>query len=333
MLTIRNIQLPLPSLILAPMENITDSPFRLVCKQFGADLVVSEFISSEGLIRDAGKSLIKLTFGEDERPVAIQIFGHDVDSMRRAAELAEEAGPDMIDLNFGCPVRKVVKKGAGAALLKNIPGMLEMTKTVVKATRLPVSVKTRLGWNEEDQPIVELAERLQDFGIAAISIHGRTAVQRYGSRADWRLIGEVKRNPRMQIPVFGNGDITNALVAKERLDQTGVDGLMIGRAATGNPWIFREIRSYLQTGYIPPQPDVDERISVLREHFRRSVAYKGERRTILEFRKFYSGYFKGIPDMKPYRIRLVTADSTAEIEEILNEIPNRDTSSPRSPST
>lgn len=302
------------------MEDITDSPFRSVCKRFGADLVVSEFISSEGLIRDAAKSRIKLTFEPEERPVAIQIFGHDVDSMRRAAELAEEAAPDMIDLNFGCPVRKVVRKGAGAAMLKDIPRMLEISEAVVKATRLPVTVKTRLGWDPGNKPIVTLAEQLQDLGIAAIAIHGRTAVQLYGGKADWNLIGEVKRNPRMSIPVFGNGDITNALVARERLAQTGVDGLMIGRAATGNPWIFREIRSYLQTGYIPPQPEVAERIAVLREHFLKSLAYKGERRTLLEFRKFYSGYFKGIPDMKPFRMRLVTATEVEEVEGILGEI-------------
>ncbi len=302
------------------MENITDSPFRSVCKQFGADLVVSEFISSEGLIRDAMKSKIKLTFEELERPVAIQIFGHDVDSMRRAAELAEEAAPDMIDLNFGCPVKKVVRKGAGAALLKDIPRMLEIAGAVVKATHLPVTVKTRLGWDKGDQPIITLTEQLQDLGIAAIAIHGRTAVQLYGGQADWRLIGEVKRNPRMRIPVFGNGDITNALVAKERLDQSAVDGLMIGRAATGNPWIFREIKSYLQTGYIPPQPDIPERITILREHFSKSVAYKGERLTLLEFRKFYSGYFKGIPNMKPYRMRLVTATTIGAVEGILTDI-------------
>jgi len=302
------------------MEDISDSPFRWVCKQFGADLVVSEFISSEGLIRDAEKSRIKLTFGEDERPLGIQIFGHDVDSMRRAAELAEEAGPDMIDLNFGCPVRKVVKKGAGAALLKDIPRMLQMTEAVVKTTRLPVTVKTRLGWDAGDQPIVTLAEQLQDLGIEAIAIHGRTAVQLYGGRADWRLIAEVKRNPRMHIPVFGNGDITNALVAKERLEQTGVEGLMIGRAAIGNPWIFREIKSFLQTGYIPPQPGIGERIAVLRDHFHKSVTYKGERRTILEFRKFYSGYFKGIPHMKPVRIQLVRATTIEEIEGILSSV-------------
>jgi len=302
------------------MEDVTDSPFRSICKAFGADLVVSEFISSEGLIRDAAKSKVKLTFGEGERPIAVQIFGHDVDSMRKAAEMAEEVNPDFIDLNFGCPVRKVVKKGAGAAMLKDIPRMLKMTEAVVKATRLPVTVKTRLGWDSGDQPIVELSEQLQDLGIGAIAIHGRTAVQLYGGRADWSLIRQVKQNPRMQIPVFGNGDITNALVAKERLEQTAVDGLMIGRAATGNPWIFREIRSYLETGMIPPQPSTPERLKVLQEHFRKSLEYKGERRTILEFRKFYSGYFKGIPGFKPYRIRLMKAGSVEEIEEILRQI-------------
>jgi nifR3 family TIM-barrel protein len=252
--------------------------------------------------------------------LAIQIFGHDVASMRRAAELAEEAAPDMIDLNFGCPVRKVVRKGAGAALLKEIPRLLEIAGAVVKATRLPVTVKTRLGWDAGDQPIVTLAEQLQDLGIAAVAIHGRTAVQQYGGQADWRLIGEVMRNPRMHIPVFGNGDITNALIAKERLDQTAVDGLMIGRAATGNPWIFREIRSYIQSGLIPAQPDIAERIAILHEHFQKSLLYKGERLTLLEFRKFYSGYLKGIPDMKPFRRRLVTAITVEEVEEILCEI-------------
>lgn len=320
MIKIGNTFLPLPSLILAPMEDITDSPFRSVCKRFGADLVVSEFISSEGLIRDAVKSRIKLKFEESERPVAVQIFGHDVDSMRRAAELAEEAAPDMIDLNFGCPVKKVVRKGAGAALLKDVPKMLEIAAAVVSATRLPVTVKTRLGWDPGNQPIVTLAEQLQDAGVAAIAIHGRTAIQLYGGRADWRLIGEVKRNPRITIPIFGNGDITNALTARERLDQTGADGLMIGRAATGNPWIFREIKSFLQTGYIPPQPGILERIAILREHFQKSVAYKGEKRTITEFRKFYSGYFRGIPDMKPYRMKLVTATTISEIDNILQEI-------------
>ena len=302
------------------MEDITDSPFRSICKRFGADLVVTEFVSSEGLIRDAVKSKVKLNFGEDERPIAVQIFGHDVDSMQKAAEMAEEANPDFIDLNFGCPVRKVVKKGAGAAMLKDIPRMLKMTDAVVKSTRLPVTVKTRLGWDSGDQPIIELSEQLQDLGIAAIAIHGRTAVQLYGGRADWSLIRQVKLNPRMQIPVFGNGDITNALVAKERLEQTDVDGLMVGRAATGNPWIFREIRSYLETGMIPPQPSIRERLEVLQEHFRKSLEYKEERRAIREFRKFYSGYFRGLPNMKPIRIELMKAVSVSEVEGVLRDL-------------
>ena len=302
------------------MEDITDSSFRSICKRFGADLVVTEFVSSEGLIRDAVKSKVKLTFGEDERPIAVQIFGHDVDSMQKAAEMAEEGNPDFIDLNFGCPVRKVVKKGAGAAMLKDVPRMLKMTDAVVKSTRLPVTVKTRLGWDSGDQPIIELSEQLQDLGIAAIAIHGRTAVQLYGGRADWSLIRQVKLNPRMQIPVFGNGDITNALVAKERLEQTDVDGLMVGRAATGNPWIFREIRSYLETGMIPPQPTIRERLEVLQEHFRKSLEHKEERRAILEFRKFYSGYFRGIPSFKPYRMELMKATLTKEVVKILNGI-------------
>jgi len=301
------------------MEDITDSPFRIICKQFGADLVISEFISSEGLIRDAEKSRIKLTFREEERPIGIQIFGHDVDSMKKAALLAEEANPDFIDLNYGCPVRKVVKKGAGAALLKDLPAMLKMTEAVVKAIRLPVTVKTRLGWDSNDMPIVTLAEKLQDLGIAAIAIHGRTAIQLYGGRASWDLIKNVKANPRMKIPVFGNGDITNALIAKERLDKTGVDGLMIGRAATGNPWIFREIKSYLASGFIPPQPSAQERLAILRSHFQRSLEYKGERRAVLEFRKFYSGYFKGLPNMKFFRMKLMKAVTPMEVEDILKD--------------
>jgi nifR3 family TIM-barrel protein len=300
------------------MEDITDSPFRSVCKTFGADLVVSEFVSSEGLIRDAAKSRIKMTFGEEERPIAIQIFGHDIESMRKAALMAEEANPDFIDLNYGCPVKKVVRKGAGAALLKDIPRMISMTEAVVKATRLPVTVKTRIGWDSSDLPIVELAEMLQDNGIAAISIHGRTAVQIYGGKADWRLIGEVKNNHRMKIPVFGNGDITNPLTAKERIEQSGVDGIMIGRGAIGNPWIFRDIRSYLQSGFIPPQPTLRERIDVLKIHFTRSLDYKGEYKTIREFRKFYSGYFKGFPGMKQVRIELVKETELKAIEMIMD---------------
>jgi len=300
------------------MEDITEAPFRGICRTFGADMVVTEFISSEGLIREAEKSRIKLLFGEEERPVSVQIFGHDVTSMRKAAEMAEAVNPDMIDLNFGCPVRKVVKKGAGAALLKDIPRMLAMTEAVVKATRLPVTVKTRLGWDSSDRMILRLAEQLQDRGIAALTIHGRTAVQLYGGQADWTLIRDVKQHPRIKIPVIGNGDITNPLVARERLDQTGVDGLMIGRAAIGNPWIFRDIRSYLDTRRIPAQPAFRERIEVLKLHLNRSIQYKGEQRTIVEFRKFYSGYFRGLPGLKPFRVQLMTARTAGEVLEIID---------------
>jgi nifR3 family TIM-barrel protein len=320
LVTLKHLFLPDRALILAPMEDITDSPFRSICRRFGADLVVSEFVSSEGLIRDAVKSRSKLAFGEDERPVALQIFGHSVYSMQKAAEMAMEFAPDLLDLNFGCPVRKIVKKGAGAALLKDIPLMLQMTGAVVNAVDLPVTVKTRTGWDAGDQPIVQLAEQLQDRGIAAISIHGRTAVQLYGGQADWSLIGEVRQNPRMHIPVFGNGDVTNPLTAKMRFDQTGVDGILIGRGAIGNPWVFRDIRAYLTRGMIPEQPSLDERLEVLRSHFSRSTALKGEHRGVVEFRKFYSGYFRGMPGLKPYRIRLVKAAGRTEVEGILEEI-------------
>jgi len=305
------------------MEDITDSPYRSVCKHFGADVVVSEFISSEGLIRDAEKSLEKLHFGEDERPLGIQIFGHDPRSMVLAAEMAAGASPDFIDLNFGCPVKKVVRKGAGAALLRDPKKMTEITRAVVKAVTLPVTVKTRLGWDSGDLPIVELSEQLQDVGIRSIAIHGRTAVQVYGGRADWSLIAEVKRNPRMRIPVVGNGDITNPLVARERLEQTGVDGLMIGRAATGNPWIFRDIRSYLDSGFIPPQPKLEERIPVLMQHLVQSVHEKGEQKAIREFRKFYSGYLRGLPSMKTAKMALMQAPDLQSVEKILLHLPTR----------
>ena len=302
------------------MENITDSSFRMVCRSFGADLVVSEFISSEGLIRDASKSKVKLDFEESERPVSIQIFGHDIASMKQAAELAERADPDLIDLNFGCPVRKVVRKGAGAALLKDIPRMVSMTDAVVRAVKKPVTVKTRIGWDSSHICIEEVSEMLQDKGIAAIAVHGRTAVQQYGGLADWSWISRVKQNPRLTIPVIGNGDITNALVARDRLEESGVDGLMIGRASMGNPWIFRDIRTFLSKGVIPESPDLDERIGVLRQHLTASVKLKGARRAILEFRKFYNGYFKGLPHMKPWRLKLMQASSMDEIDEILEDI-------------
>jgi nifR3 family TIM-barrel protein len=302
------------------MEDITDSPFRSICKDYGADVLVTEFIAAEGLIREAEKSRNKMRFEPGERPVGIQIFGADVGSMMKAAEVAEAAGPDFIDLNFGCPVRKIVMKGGGAALLQDIPRMIRMTAAVVRAVSLPVTVKTRLGWDEEHRDIVDIAERLQDEGIAAIAIHGRTRAQLYGGTADWTLIGAVKNNPRMKIPVFGNGDIDSGPKAEEMKERYGVDGILIGRAATGNPWIFREIKSWLADKTIPPAPSVAERVAVVRRHLAASVPYKGERATLFEIRKLYSGYFRAIPDFKTWRMKMVTAGSTEEVLSILAEV-------------
>jgi nifR3 family TIM-barrel protein len=305
------------------MEDITDMPFRSVCKEFGADLLITEFVSSEALIRDADKSTIKMKFGENERPIGIQIFGDSVESMRKAAIIAETFRPDFIDLNFGCPVKKVVVKGGGAALLNDLPKMAAMTEAVVKAVKIPVTAKTRLGWDNENRNINEIAEELQDAGILAISIHGRTRAQLYGGQADWTLIGKVKENPRIHIPVFGNGDITSAIVAKEMKERYGVDGLMIGRAAVGNPWIFRECKAYLANGELVPPPALKERLEILKVNIQRSVEYKGERRTILEMRKFYSGYFRGVPDFKKYRLMLMTLDQMDQILDLINKIGHR----------
>jgi nifR3 family TIM-barrel protein len=317
---IDNIELGDCPLIMAPMEDITDMPFRSLCKEFGADLLITEFISSEALIREAGKSTIKMKFGEDERPVGIQIFGDSVESMRKAAIIAESFQPDFIDLNFGCPVKKVVVKGGGAALLNDLPKMTAMADAVVRAVRIPVTAKTRLGWDDSSRNIMEIAEQLQDAGIKAISIHGRTRAQLYGGQADWTLIGKVKENPRIFIPVFGNGDITGAVVAKEMKDRYGVDGLMIGRAAVGNPWIFRECKAYLTTGELIPPPSLEERLKVLRIHLHRSLEYKGELLTVLEMRKFYSGYFRGVPDFKKHRMKLMTLDKINLVLELIDTI-------------
>jgi nifR3 family TIM-barrel protein len=303
-------------LILAPLEDVTDSSFRLVCRQHGADMVVTEFISSEGLIRDAKKSHNKLIFNETERPIAIQIFGHNAEAMRQAAILAEQARPEVIDINFGCPVRKVINKGGGADLLRDVPRMLNITKAVISATRLPVTVKTRLGWDEESKNIVEIAEQLQDCGIAAITIHGRTRAQMYKGVADWTLIGAVKNNPAMHIPVIGNGDIDSPEKAKLMFDQYGVDGIMIGRAAVGNPWLFRQIRSFLDSGVRIDGPSLAERIEVCKTHLMHAIAQKGERRAILEMRKHYSGYFKALPHFKEHRLQLLTCNSFNEIENV-----------------
>jgi tRNA-dihydrouridine synthase B len=302
------------------MEDITDSPFRSICKGFGADVMITEFISSEGLVHDAAKSKMKMTFKEEERPLGIQIFGHSIDSMQKATEMAEAMDPDFIDINFGCPVRKVVMKGGGAALLNDLTKMTRMTETVVKSTKLPVTVKTRLGWDEKTKNILEITERLQDAGIQAITIHGRTRGQLYGGTADWTLIGEVKNNSRVNIPVIGNGDVTSAIVAKEKRDRYGVDGIMVGRAATGNPWIFREIKAYLEKGKLIDPPLIAERIEIVKTHLKRSLDYKGDTRTLFEFRKFYSGYFKGLHDFKKFRMKLVTAPTINEIYDILSEI-------------
>ncbi len=310
-------------LLLAPMEDVTDPPFRYVCKMFGADLMYTEFISSEGLIRDADKSVKKLDFEEYERPVGIQIFGHDIDSMVAAARYAEKAHPDLIDINFGCPVKKVVAKGAGSGILNDIPKMVKMTAAVVKAVRLPVTVKTRLGYDEEHKEIVDIAERLQDTGIRAITVHGRLRTTRSSAPADWTLIGEVKNNPRMHIPVFGNGDVNDPIAAKYFKETYGVDGLMVGRAVYGNPWIFREIKHYFATGELLPPPDIDERVRISGVHLERSIAWKGERRGIMEIRKHWSAYFKGFPGFKPFRIRLMEARTGEEVKEILRDIRER----------
>ncbi len=307
-------------LILAPMEDVTDPPFRVLCREKGADWVFSEFISADGLIRDAAKSLLKLDIYPGERPVSIQIFGAHIGAMVEAAKMVEQAQPDYIDINFGCPVRKVAAKGAGAGMLQDIPKMVEMTRQVVKAVKVPVTVKTRLGWDENSKDIVQTAERLQDAGIAALTIHGRTRNQFYTGVADWTLIGEVKNNPRMAIPIIGNGDIKDPVSAFNALSNYGVDGLMIGRATIGNPWIFQQIRKYLETGEVLMQPTTAERAHLCKRHLEMSVKWKGERTAVLEMRKHYCTYFKGLPNFKPFRMQLVSVYKAEEVYEIIEKI-------------
>jgi tRNA-dihydrouridine synthase B len=314
------IVLPEFPLLLAPMEDVSDPPFRAVCKEYGADLMYTEFISSEGLIRDAAKSVQKLDIFEYERPIGIQLFGSDIQSMIRSAEISTQAGPDLIDINYGCPVKQVACKGAGAALLQDIPKMVRMTEAVVKATHLPVTVKTRLGWDDDTRNIEEVAERLQDIGIQALTVHGRTRVQMYKGQADWTLIGKVKENPRLRIPVFGNGDIDSPLKALEYRNRYGVDGIMIGRASIGYPWFFREVKHFLKTGEMLPPPDLDERIEVCRRHLDFSVKWKGNGLGIVEMRRHYTNYFRHIPDFKPFRMKLVTSNDYNEIVQTLEEI-------------
>jgi tRNA-dihydrouridine synthase B len=320
LIKIGNINLGEFPILLAPMEDVTDPPFRYVCKMFGADMMYTEFISSEGLIRDAAKSVKKLDFEEFERPIGIQIFGHDIDSMVKAAQYAEEANPDLIDINFGCPVKKVVAKGAGSGILNDIPKMVKMTEAVVKSVSLPVTVKTRLGYDDDRKEIVDIAERIQDVGIKALTIHGRTRTQKPRIPADWTLISEVKNNPRMSIPIFGNGDVVDAKSAKYFKDNFGVDGLMIARGVYGNPWIFREIKHYLTTGEILPLPDILERIRISTIQLNKSIEWKGERRGVLEIRKHWSEYFKGYPNFKPFRLQLMEAVSHEKILSILDDI-------------
>jgi len=315
---IGNVTFPHLPVVLAPMEDITDPPFRRLCKEMGADWVYTEFISADGLIRDADKSLHKLDIYPEERPVSIQIFGAHTDAMVRAAEVAATAGPDFVDINFGCPVRKVASKGAGSGIMNDIPKMVEMCRRIVKSVDIPVTVKTRLGYDQKSKNIVEIAERLQDCGIAALAIHGRTRCQMYRGTADWTLIGAVKNNPRMHIPIIGNGDIKDGRDARNAFEQYDVDGVMIGRAGTGNPWIFKQIRHYLNTGEVLPDPSIDERIEMCRRHITLSAAWKGERTTVFEMRKHYGAYFRDTPNFKPYRMQLVTADSIGALDEILD---------------
>lgn len=319
---IRNIELGEFPLLLAPMEDVSDPPFRAVCKLNGADLMYTEFISSEGLIRHATKSVMKLDVYDDERPIGIQFFGGEIDTMVGCVELIEEAKPDLIDINFGCPVKKVACRGAGAGILKDVPKMVTMTSEIVKRSKLPVTIKTRLGWDESSKNIVDVAERLQDIGIEAISIHGRTRVQMYKGNADWTLIREVKNNQRMRIPVFLNGDVDTVEKVKQVRDEFGVDGVMIGRAAIGNPWFFNEAKYFLKTGEHLAPPDIHARIEVCKQHLTKSMKWKGDRLGILEMRRHYANYFKGLPNIKPFREQLVTTDDFAGIEQVLEEIRN-----------
>jgi len=302
------------------MEDVSDPPFRALCKEGGADVVYTEFISSEGLIRDAAKSVQKLDIYEKERPVGIQIFGANLDSMLRAVEIVEVTNPDIIDINFGCPVKKVVCKGAGAGILKDIPMMVKLTQAMAKRTKIPLTVKTRLGWDHNSIKIVEVAERLQDVGCAAISIHGRTRAQMYKGDADWSYISKVKNNPRMYIPVFGNGDVNTPERAMEMRDNYGLDGAMIGRASIGNPWFFNQVKHFMETGTHLPSPSIEQRVSVARRHLEMSVAWKGEILGVLETRRHYTNYFRGYKNFKPYRTRMVTSNHSQEIYDILNEV-------------
>jgi len=320
---IGNIDLGEFPLLLAPMEDVSDPPFRFVCKQNGVDMMYTEFISSEGLIRDAAKSRAKLDIFEYERPIGIQIFGSEIESMREATRIATLAKPDLIDINYGCPVKNVACRGAGASLLQDIDKMVLMTKAVVGATHLPVTVKTRLGWDDNTKNVYEVAERLQDIGIQALTIHGRTRAQMYKGEADWTLIREIKRNPRIKIPIFGNGDVNSIEKAAEWRMEYEIDGIMIGRAAIGYPWIFREIKHFFKTGEYLPEPTISERVEVCKTHLDKSIAWKGNKTGVFEMRRHYANYFKGVPDFKEYRMKLVSLEKIDDIHSVLQEINER----------
>ncbi len=320
MVKIRDLELGGFPLLLAPMEDVSDPPFRFLCKEHGCDMLYTEFISVEGLIRDAEKSTQKLDIYDQERPIGIQIFGAELDSMLQATDIVIEAKPEVLDINYGCPVKKVVCKDAGAGILRDIPKMIRLTEAVVRRSPIPVTVKTRLGWDDDSKHIVEVAERLQDVGIAAISIHARTRAQMYKGEADWTLVGEVKRNPRMQIPVFGNGDIDSPEKAKTYKERYGVDGVMIGRASIGYPWIFREIKHYLQTGRLLPSPSVSERVDAARRHLAHSIDWKGEKVGVVEMRRHYTNYFRSLEGIKQFRSLLVTESDPAVLFDLLEQI-------------
>ena len=320
MVKIGNIELPDFPLLLAPMEDVSDPPFRTLCKENGADVVFTEFISSEGLIRDAAKSTMKLDIYETERPVGIQIFGANLESMLQSVEIVERTKPDIIDINFGCPVKKVVSRGAGAGILKDIDLMVSLTEAMVKHTSLPITVKTRLGWDDDSIKIMEVAERLQDVGIKALSIHGRTRAQMYKGNANWAPIAEVKNNPRIHIPIFGNGDVTTPELAMKMRDEYGLDGCMIGRASIGYPWFFREVKHFFETGTHLTKPTMQERVEVARRHLQMAIDWKGEKLGVFETRRHYTNYFKGIPNFKEHRMKMVTSDDSAGVFAAFDEV-------------
>ena len=320
MAKIGNIELGSFPLLLAPMEDVSDPPFRALCKEQGADVMYTEFISSEGLIRDAAKSMMKLDIYEKERPIGIQIFGANLDSMLQAVDIVEKTNPDIIDINYGCPVKKVVCKGAGAGILKDIPKMVSLTKAIVERTKLPVTVKTRLGWDHDSIQIVDVAEQLQDVGAQAISIHGRTRAQMYKGDADWLPIAAVKNNQRMHIPVFGNGDVDTPERAVMMRDEFGLDGAMIGRASIGNPWFFAQVKHYFKTKEHLPPPTIKDRVEMARRHLQMAIDWKGDKLGVFETRRHYTNYFKGIPHFKEYRLQMVTLDNASEVFEVFDQV-------------